>query len=119
MKWLAGIMLLSGSLLADMIAIAGDGNSLSSNISSNASRANYYIFVDKKGKTLEILENSFKDTKGGASFQLTQMLKTKGASHFVASRIGGKLENSLTSNNIKYTIHKGKINTFIQQLKEK
>lgn len=119
MKWLVGIIIVCSGLLSDVIAIASDGNTLSSNISSNASRSDYYIFINEKGNTLEILSNSFKDIKGGASSKLVEMLKNKQVSHFVAANLGDKLENSLNSNNIKYTIYEGNINTFIEQLVKK
>ena len=119
MKWLVGVLIVCSSLLSDVIAIASDGDKLSSNVSSNASRSDYYIFIDEKGNTLEILNNSFKDIKGGASSKLVEMLKNKQVSHFVASSLGDKLENSLNSNKIKYTIFNGSINTFIEQLVKK
>ena len=119
MKWLFGIVIVCSSLFSDVIAVASDGDNLSSNISSKASRCNYYFFIDKNGKTLEILKNSHKDIKGGASSKLVEMLKNKKVSHFVASSLGDKLENSLNSNKIKYTIYTGNINTFIEQLVKK
>ncbi len=119
MKWLAGVMVLCSSLLSDVIAISAKGNSLNSPISSNASRSDYYIFVNEKGELLEIKANPFKDTKGGASGKLTNMLKSEGVSRFVASRIGGKLENALDANKIEHIIYKGKVDTYLKQLKEK
>jgi len=119
MKWLVGIIIVCSSLLSDIIAIASDGDKLSSSISSNASRSDYYIFIDEEGNTLEILNNSFKDIQGGASSKLIKMLKNKKVSHFVASRLGGKLENSLNSSKIKYTIYNDSINTFIKKLVKK
>ncbi len=119
MKWLVAIVIVCSSLLSNVIAIASDGNTLNSNISSNASRSDYYIFIDEKGNTLEILNNSFKNIKGGASSKLVEMLKNKKVSHFVASNLGYKLENSLNSNKIKHTIYHGNINTFIEQLVKK
>jgi predicted Fe-Mo cluster-binding NifX family protein len=119
MKWLVGLLIVCSSLFSDIIAVASDGDNLNSNISSKASRCNYYVFIDKNGKTLEILQNSHKDIKGGASSKLIEMLNRKKVSHFIASSFGEKLIISLDSNNIKYTIHKGDINTFIQQVIKK
>lgn len=116
MKWLVGVLIVCSSLVSDVIAIASDGDNLNSNISTKASRCNYYVFIDEKGETLEILQNLHKDIKGGASSRLVEMLKNKKVSHFVASSLGDKLENSLNVNKIKYTIHHGSINTFIEQL---
>lgn len=119
MKWLVGVLIVCSSLFSDVIAVASDGENLNSNISSKASRCNYYIFMDEHGKILETLQNSHKDIKGGASSKLIEMLNKKNVSHFIASNFGEKLTISLESNNIKYTIQKGTINTFIQQMIKK
>ena len=119
MKWLVGLLIVCSSLFSDVIAVASDGDNLNSNISTQASRCNYYVFIDEKGKILEILQNPHKDIKGGASSKLIEMLNRKNVSHFIASNFGEKLIMSLGSNNIKYTIDKGNINTFIQQVIKK
>jgi len=116
MKWLIGVLIVCSSLWSDVIVIASDSDTLSSNISSNASRSDYYILINEKGNTLEIVSNSFKDIQGGASSKLVEMLKNKQASHFVAASLGNKLENSLKSHKIKYTIFDGSVNTFIERL---
>ncbi len=119
MKFLAGLLIVCISLFSDIIVVASDGDSLNSNISSQASRCNYYIFIDQNGKLLEVLSNSHKETRGGASSKLTEMLNTKNASHFIASSFGEKLVTSLDSNSIKYTIYKGTVNIFIEQVLKK
>ncbi|MEA3498767.1 MAG: NifB/NifX family molybdenum-iron cluster-binding protein [Campylobacterota bacterium] len=111
MKWLVGLLMVCSCLFSDIIAVASDGDSLSSNISSKASRCDFYIFLDQNGNIVEILKNTHKDIKGGASSQLVKMLKKKDISRFVASSLGDKLIDSLDSNNIKYTIHQGDINS--------
>ena len=116
MKWLVLIVMVCSGLLSDIIAIASNGNSLSSDISSKASRCNYYIFIDENGKTLEVLQNPHKDVMGGASSKLIDMIQDKKVSHLVASSFGNKLIASLNTNNIKYTIYKGTINTFIEEV---
>ncbi len=116
MKWLILIVMVYSSLFSDIIAVASDGNSLNSNISSKASRCNYYIFLDENGKSLEVLKNPHKDVFGGASSKLIEMLRNKKVSHLIASSFGDKLTASLNSHNIKYTIYKGEINTFIENV---
>ncbi|MCD6432500.1 MAG: hypothetical protein J7L21_00520 [Sulfurimonas sp.] len=115
MKWIFVALLVCSSLFSDIIAIASDGNNLNSNISSQASRCNYYIFIDKNGNIIEILQNFNKDIKGRASSKLIDMLNNKQISHFIASNFGDKLIMSLNSNNIKYTTYKGTVNSFIKQ----
>lgn len=116
MKWIVGLLIVCSSLFSDVIAIAGDGETLASNISSKASRCTHYIFIDENGKVLEIVQNPHKDIKGGASSRLVEMLSSKKVSHFIASNFGDKLIKSLDSNSIKYTTYKGTINDFIQEM---
>lgn len=52
MRWIIGIWMVCSSLFSDVIAIASDGDTSHSDISSNASRADYYILVNDKGETL-------------------------------------------------------------------
>lgn len=115
MKWLVGLLIICSSLFSDVIAVASDGDNLNSNISSQASRCDNYILIDKKGNILEVLENSNTNIKGGASSKLIEMLNKKKVSHFIASRFGDKLILALDSNKIRYTIFKGDINTFIKK----
>ena len=119
MKWLVLMVMVCSGLFSDIIAVASNGNSLSSNISSKASRCNYYIFIDENGKTLEVLQNPHKDVMGGASSKLIDMIQNKKVSHLVASSFGSKLIASLNSHNIKYTIYEGKISTFIKNVIKK
>ena len=119
MKWLIGLLIVCSSLFSDVIAVASDGDNVNSNISSKASRCNYYIFIDENGKTFEILQNSHKDVMGGASSNLIDMLNSKKVSHFIASDFGGKLTMHLDSNSIKYTIYKGSVSEAIENIIKK
>ena len=51
MKWIIGLLMVWSALLSDVIAVASDGNNLKSSISSQASRCDYYIFIDNKDRT--------------------------------------------------------------------
>ena len=119
MKWIIGLLIVCSALLSDVIAVASDGNNLKSSISSQASRCDYYIFIDENGKILEALQNPHKDVKGGASSRLVEMLKEKKASQIIASDFGEKLTMSLESNDIKYTYYEGNINGFVQEVLKK
>ena len=118
MKWIIGLLIVCSSLFADTIVVASDGNTLNANISAEASRCAYYVFIDSEGKVLEMLQNPHKDVQGGASSKLVAMLKEKKVSHMIALNFGEKLIRHLESNHIKYTIYKGDINSAIQSLRK-
>ena len=119
MKWFLGLLVLFSTLYADVTVVASDGKDLTSDISSKASRCNYYFVVDNTGKVLEVIQNSHKDVRGGASSELVVMLNNKRASHIIAASFGDKLIGSLQSNDIRYTVHKGTIKSAIEHLIKK
>ena len=118
MKWIIGLLIVCSSLFSNVIVVASDSNTLNATISEEASRCSYYIFLDDKGKVLEIVQNPHKDVRGGASSKLVAMLKEKKVSHMIASNFGDKLIGYLEENHIKYTLHKGDVNSAIQSLKK-
>ena len=118
MKWIIGLLIVCSTLFSDITVVASDNNTLNATISSEASRCAYYIFLDGEGKVLEIVQNPHKDVQGGASAKLVAMLKDKKVSHMIAANFGDKLIGHLQSNHIKYTVHKGDINSAILSLKK-
>ncbi len=119
MKWLIGLLVVCTALFADLTVVASEGNSLDSEVSSKASRCNYYFFVDTNGDVLEVIQNAHQDVRGGASSELVAMLKDRKASHIIAASFGDKLIGSLQSNDIRYTVHKGTIKSAIEHLIKK
>lgn len=118
MKWIIGLLIVCSNLFSNITVVASDGDTLNANISAEASRCSYYIFLDDKGKVLEMVQNPHKDVQGGASSKLVAMLKEKKVSHMIATNFGDKLIGHLHSNHIKYTVHKGDINSAILSLKK-
>ena len=117
MKWFIGLLVLFSTLYSDVTVVASDGNVVTANVSSKASRCDYYIFVDQSGKVIEIIENAHKDVRGGASSALVTMLKEREATHLIAASFGDKLVSALKSNNIKYTVATGSVENAIGTLK--
>ena len=113
-----GLLIVCSSLFSDITVVASDGDTKNANVSAEASRCDYYIFLDNKGKVLETIQNPHKDVHGGASFKLVAMLKDKKVSHLIASNFGDKLMGHLEANHIKYTLHKGDINSVMLSLKK-
>jgi len=119
MKWFLGLLVLFSTLYADVTVVASDGKEITSNVSSKASRCNYYFFIDKSGKVIEVEQNAHKDVRGGASSELVDMLNDKKVSHIIAASFGDKLTGALRSNDISYTLHKGSVESVIEHLIKK
>ncbi len=118
MKWIIGLVIMCSSLFSGVTVVASTGDTLEAKISSEASRCDYYIFLDDEGKVLETIQNPHKDVQGGASSKLVAMLKDKKVSYMIASNFGDKLIRHLKSNHIKYSVRKGDVSRVIQSLKK-
>ena len=116
MKWFIGILVLFSTLYSDVTVVASDGKVVTANVSSKASRCDYYIFVDQNGKVIEVIENGHKEVRGGASSALVTLLKERKATHLIAASFGDKLVSALKSNNIKHTIATGSVKNAIGTL---
>jgi len=117
MRWIFGLMFVVGSLWAEIIVIASDGNNRDAGVSANASRCDYYIIFNEGGSVLKSMENAHKDVSGGASAQLMKLLRKEEASHFIAGRVGMKLESALADQKIGYTIFDGSVKDAMTEYK--
>ena len=116
MKWFIGVLIFASAMYADITVVASDGDVITANVSSKASRCDYYIFVDQSGKVIEVIENGHKEVRGGASSALVSMLKKREATHFIAASFGDKLVSALKANNITYTVTSGSVDNAIETL---
>ncbi len=115
MRWVFVLMFAVGSLWAEIVVIASDGNNINAEVSVDASRCDYYIFFNEGGSVLKSMKNPHKEVSGGASAQLMKLLRKEEASHFIAARVGMKLENALIDKKIEYTIFKGSVKNAIRE----
>lgn len=103
-----------GSLWAEAVVIASEGENIKARVSEKASRCNYYIIVSSEGLVLKNMTNPHQNASGGASSHLMKLLHTEKASHFIAARIGMKLEDAFIADKIDYTIFNGSVEDAIR-----
>ena len=118
MRWIFSLMFVFGSLWAEVIVIASDGNTIEDGVSVDASRCDYYLFFNEGGSVLKSMKNPHKEVMGGASAELMKLLLKEKASHFIAGRVGMKLENALIDEKIEYTIFDGSVEKAIRKYTE-
>ena len=109
MRLLFFLLFVIGSLWAEVVVIASEGENIKASVSEKASRCNYYIIVNSEGLVLKNMKNPHQNASGGASSHLMKLLHTEKASHFIAARVGMKLEDALIADKIDYTIFDGSV----------
>ena len=89
------------------IAIASEGKTQDSEISSKGGRAPYYLIFEDK-KLIESIKNPFATGGGGAGFSVAYMLADKKVNLVIAGKFGGNMESALKEKGIKFKEESGK-----------
>jgi predicted Fe-Mo cluster-binding NifX family protein len=108
------VLLLFSSLTAfaagpATIAVSAEGKVLSSQVSSVAARAPYYLLFDEKGTFVEALANPHKDARGGAGTQAVDFLAGKGVRVVIARAFGPKMVGAMESRGMRHLEFKGSV----------
>ncbi|MEA3373779.1 MAG: NifB/NifX family molybdenum-iron cluster-binding protein [Campylobacterota bacterium] len=119
MQWLLTLLFVTGSLFAEVVVIASEGENVKASVSGDASRCDYYIVTDSEGAVLKSMKNPHQNVGGGASSHLVKLLHAEKASHFIAAGVGMKLENALIADKIDYTIFDGSVENAIKEYKSR
>ena len=85
-----------------VIAVASDGETLKANVSHTAARGPYFLIIDTNGKLLEVVENPYKETRGGAGVSAANFLAEKDVTILVAGNCGSKMKDALETQKIAF-----------------
>ena len=84
------------------IAIAAVGDNITSEVSSRAGRAPYYLVFDGNGVFLKSLKNPSLNQRSGASSGVVNLLMKESVKTVIAGKFGSKMANLLEMNKIQY-----------------
>jgi len=102
-----------------IIAVAADGETLEDSVSHVAARCPYFLIVDSKGKLSEVVENPYKDNRGGAGVSAANFLAGRNVTVVVAGSIGNKMRDALEAQEITYCEFEGSIEEAVREILEK
>jgi len=83
------------------IAIASEGESVDSAVSSLGGRAPYYLIFDNN-ELAETIKNPFAVGGGGAGWSVAHLLAEKGVEKVIAGKIGPNMAQALENKNLKF-----------------
>ena len=89
------------------IAVASNNKNTTSNVAAMAGRSPYYLIFDSIGKLSEVIENPYKDVRGGAGPSTANFLAGKGVTIVIAETFGGKMINAMKSKGTTHFVFKG------------
>ena len=98
------------------IAVASNNKNTTSNVGAIAGRSPYYLIFDSTGKLVEVIENPYKDARGGAGPSTADFLAEKGVTIVIAGTFGGKMINAMKGKGMTYFEFKGTANDAVKKV---
>ena len=98
------------------IAVASNNKNTTSNVGAIAGRSPYYLIFDTTGKLVEVIENPYKDVRGGAGPSTANFLAEKGVTIVIAETFGGKMIRAMKSKGVTYFEFKGIANDAVKKV---
>jgi len=107
MLFLVSAVTYAGQEVVVKIAVASNNKNTTSNVAAMAGRSPYYLMFDSTGKLAEVIENPYKNARGGAGPSTANFLAEKGVTIIIAETFGGKMINAMKSKGMTYFEFKG------------
>jgi len=89
------------------IAVASIGKTAKAPVCNQAARSPSYIVFDGTGRLTEVLDNPYKDARGGAGPSVADFLAQRGVTVLIAGSFGPKMIHALENNNINHLQFEG------------
>jgi len=84
------------------IAVASDGKTPASQVSSVAARCPYFLVFDSKGNFVEALVNPHRNASGGAGSRAVDFLSQKGMTVIIAGAFGRNMIDAMKAKGMNY-----------------
>ena len=116
MLFLVSAVTYAGQEVVVKIAVASNNKNTTSNVAAMAGRSPYYLIFDSTGKLAEVIENPYKDSRGGAGPSTANFLAEKGVTIVIAETFGGKMINAMKSKGMTHFKFKGIANDAVKKV---
>ena len=104
---LCSFMINAAELKNMKIAVAASSNTAKASVSNAAAKCPYYLIFNNKGELIEVFDNSYKDTSGGAGPSAANFLARRGVTILIAGNFGSKMVSTLENKGVIHFEFKG------------
>ncbi|HHO47981.1 MAG TPA: hypothetical protein ENN06_05960 [Desulfobacteraceae bacterium] len=84
------------------IAVAAEGETAESSVSTQSARVPYFLFFDDQGVLAEAVVNPFREVQRGAGPQVADFLAAKGIRIIIAGEFGPRMIGALQSREMEF-----------------
>jgi predicted Fe-Mo cluster-binding NifX family protein len=102
-----------------LIAVASSGKSCSGEVGSTAARSPFFLIFNREGALVEVLENPFSDSSGGAGPLVAGLMAEKGISLLVAGNFGKNIRAVLNEKGIRHIEFQGQAGGAVKEMMRK
>ena len=101
------VMVNAAELEKMKIAVAADSKTAKASVSNMAAKCPYYHIFNNKGELIEVIDNPYRDTSGGAGPLAANFLARRGVTILIAGNFGSKMVNTLENKGVTHFEFKG------------
>jgi predicted Fe-Mo cluster-binding NifX family protein len=97
-----------------LIAVASSGKTATDMVGSIAARSPFFLLFNAKGDLVEVLENPYRDSGGGAGPLVAELMVKEGVTSMVAGNFGMNIRTSLGEKGLRYFEFQGQAGEAVQ-----
>ncbi len=113
---LCPVIVNSAELEKMKIAVAADSKTAEASVSNRAARCSYYHIFNNKGELIEVIDNPYRDTSGGAGPSAAKFLAQKDIDIIVAESFGSKMIDALRNSGKTHFEFKGSVDNAVKKV---
>ena len=113
---LCPVMINAAELEKMKIAVAANSKTAKASVSNMAAKCPYYLIFNNKGELIEVIDNPYRDTSGGAGPLAANFLAQRDIDVIVAESFGSKMIDALRNSGKTYFEFKGRVDDAIKKV---
>jgi predicted Fe-Mo cluster-binding NifX family protein len=113
---LCPVMVNAAELEKMKIAVAANSKTAEASVSNMAAKCPYYHIFNNKGELIEVIDNPYRDTSGGAGPLAANFLAQKDIDIIVAESFGSKMIDALRNSGKTHFEFKGRVDDAIKKV---
>jgi len=99
-----------------LVAVASPGKTATDMVGSIAARSPFFLVFNTNGDLVEVLENPYRDSGGGAGPLVAELMAKNGITTMVAGDFGMNIKASLDEKGIKYLEFQGQAGEAVKDM---
>jgi len=102
--------------IAGLIAVVSTGKTVTDAVGNVAARSPYFLIFNSQSELVEVLENPYRDTGGGAGPMVAEFISNRGVKTLIAENFGVNIAISLKDKGLNSKIFSGTVGEAVKSI---